>query len=274
MILIMSIIADCREDAVIGAIGDAVTVKQLDIGDFIINDSTGAAYAIFERKTYADLVASLKDGRLKEQSYRLKNFGCPRVVYIIEGRRSEEIAGMNIETIDTIIYGLTLRDGYSIIYTQSSQHTAQMLLKVASKVEQYKAEAEADPLSHQTALITGSIVKKTGITPATCYIAQLSQIPGVSITMARAIATRWCNMADLIEFIRVSSGTQEGLNEISDIRPTGEDGKRLGNVIANRIICYLTGVEESPAPKSKSKSKPRPKTKPVAATSPELPLLL
>jgi len=272
----MSIVIDCREDAVIECFGSEASVKQLDIGDFIIYDAEGQPYAIFERKTYADLVASLKDGRLKEQSHRLKNFGCPRVIYVIEGQRPEtEINGMSVETIDTIIYGLVLRDGYGVIHTQSPACTAQMLKKVASKIEQY--QAENDPLAHQTALITGSIVKKTGITPETCYIAQLSQIPGVSINMARAICKRWVNMYDLMDFIKASSGTREGLDEISDIRPGGEDGKRLGTVIANRIICYLTGIEETAVAKTKAKPKPKAKAKvfkPNAKEANELPLLL
>ena len=51
-------------------------VKQInrDIGDFIIKTDTDEIIMIFERKSLADLVASIKDGRYSEQSFRLSEY--------------------------------------------------------------------------------------------------------------------------------------------------------------------------------------------------------
>ena len=60
--------------------------ETLPLGDIIINDGTNDC-VIIERKTFADLAASIKDGRYEEQSYRLN--GLPHhnhnIIYLIEG---------------------------------------------------------------------------------------------------------------------------------------------------------------------------------------------
>ena len=65
----------------------------LPLGDIIINDGNNDKL-IIERKSVSDLVASIKDGRYEEQSYRLINSsGMYRshIVYIIEGGLSQLI---------------------------------------------------------------------------------------------------------------------------------------------------------------------------------------
>ena len=47
--------------------------ENLPIGDIIIYSDEGEEIAIIERKTLADLAASIRDGRYSEQSYRLNN---------------------------------------------------------------------------------------------------------------------------------------------------------------------------------------------------------
>ena len=63
-----------------------VKTETLPIGDIIINDETEDRI-IIERKSITDLLASIKDGRYEEQSYRLN--GIPHhnhnIVYLIEG---------------------------------------------------------------------------------------------------------------------------------------------------------------------------------------------
>jgi ERCC4-type nuclease len=233
------LVVDTREDAVIAALtGKPHEVKQLDVGDFIIYNGE-SPYAIFERKTYADLVASLKDGRLKEQSHRLKNFGCP-VVYIIEGVRPKvELAGMPVATIDTIIYGLVFRDGYRVVYTTDPGHTAAMFVKVMSKMA---AGDYTETSDRTTAIVNASLAKKTGITGRTCYVIQLSQIPGVSITMAKVIADRFKTMRDLI--------LNATVKELSEIKI---NNRRLGKIIAARIISYLTDPGE-PEPQAEQEA--------------------
>ena len=71
----MQLIIDNREPKEIIALlqsrVDNVELDNLNIGDFIIKNNDGDIVLIFERKSLSDLIASIKDGRYNEQSFRL-----------------------------------------------------------------------------------------------------------------------------------------------------------------------------------------------------------
>ena len=66
-----------------------IVVEKLDLGDIIICKDD-EELLIIERKSLNDLASSLRDGRYKEQSYRLN--GLPmhnhNIVYLVEGNLS------------------------------------------------------------------------------------------------------------------------------------------------------------------------------------------
>ena len=62
--------------------------KVLPLGDIVFVNDEGTDFLIIERKSLSDLIASIKDGRYNEQSYRLiHSSGLYRhhIVYLIEG---------------------------------------------------------------------------------------------------------------------------------------------------------------------------------------------
>jgi ERCC4-type nuclease len=63
-----------------------IVTENLPLGDFIISDEKEDKL-IIERKTISDLLASIKDGRYDEQSYRLNglNHHNHNIIYLIEG---------------------------------------------------------------------------------------------------------------------------------------------------------------------------------------------
>ncbi len=85
----VEILIDNREHAMIDMLNESkcpIIVSQLDIGD-IQYKYAGELKLIIERKSINDLIASVKDGRYKEQKFRLvhaSNSAC--IMYIIEGR--------------------------------------------------------------------------------------------------------------------------------------------------------------------------------------------
>ena len=92
----MLIRVDSREDALhglfqINLVGTKHQLRSeaLPVGDIILSSADGETdYIVFERKSLADLAASIRDGRYKEQSLRLQAFpNVPNhnVVYIVEG---------------------------------------------------------------------------------------------------------------------------------------------------------------------------------------------
>ena len=82
--------------------------KSLDIGDFILENEN--IKLIFERKSLSDLECSIKDGRYKEQSFRLNscNVHNHNIYYIIEGNISTYKNAYFKNTIYSSIVSLSL----------------------------------------------------------------------------------------------------------------------------------------------------------------------
>ena len=85
-----TITIDVREHELIQLAGEKkipIQTEQLPIGDILIRHADQTL--VFERKTLADLAASIKDGRYSEQRQRLKStYPFHRVTFIIEGNAS------------------------------------------------------------------------------------------------------------------------------------------------------------------------------------------
>jgi len=109
-------------------------IEQITIGDYCILSGATVNEAkkpvvIFERKTWKDLAASIKDGRIDSQGKRLaelKKNGC-RVYYIIEGKNSftntTKIGGIPFANLHAKIRHGLLK-GFPYIQTKDQQHTA------------------------------------------------------------------------------------------------------------------------------------------------------
>ena len=65
----------------------SIEIQQLHLGDIIICDEEDNELLMIERKTPADLAASIKDGRYNEQSFRLSNYKLHNhhIIYLMEG---------------------------------------------------------------------------------------------------------------------------------------------------------------------------------------------
>lgn len=103
-------------------------IAQITVGDYAILDHHDQVVAIFERKTYDDYGASLKDGRHENRAKLLslrQKTGC-RVFYIVEGKCTPcgVYGGIPIDHIKSSIVHLQLRDGISMIYTADTYDTA------------------------------------------------------------------------------------------------------------------------------------------------------
>ena len=92
----MKIIVDNRETALYERLmlinsKDSSIIIQCDvltIGDVIIKNDQDETCIIIERKTYLDLLSSIRDGRYEEQSHRLihsSGLHTHNIMYLIEG---------------------------------------------------------------------------------------------------------------------------------------------------------------------------------------------
>jgi len=108
-----------------------VISENLPIGDIIITDNN-EDILIIERKSVADLLSSIKDGRYEEQSYRLNGNKVHNhnVVYLVEG----DINKLNMNTFKDVkiekltfysaIFSLNYYKGFSVIRSFSLDESA------------------------------------------------------------------------------------------------------------------------------------------------------
>ena len=108
--------------------------RVLQLGDILFtSDDETTTFLCIERKTLLDLLASIKDGRYSEQSYRLSNcFPNPHnVVYLLEGMLSTV---KDRKLVISCIASLNYFKGFSVHRTVSLAETAMYILCMADKI--------------------------------------------------------------------------------------------------------------------------------------------
>jgi len=120
----------------------------LPIGDIIINDDTEDKL-IIERKSVADLLSSIKDGRYEEQSYRLNGLSHHNhnIIYLIEGdvnkpNRFKSDVQTEKLTAYSAMFSLNYYKGFSVFRSFSMEETANIVCNMAYKLEKDSAKGK------------------------------------------------------------------------------------------------------------------------------------
>ena len=142
-----------------------VKSETLPIGDIIITDSLENEMLIIERKTVADLMASIKDGRYDEQSYRLNglNHHNHNIIYLIEGdlnkiNRFKPDSNVEKLTLYSAMFSLNYYKGFSLFRTTSLEETATVICNMAYKLEKEKASNKKAYYSNTKTEIISEII--------------------------------------------------------------------------------------------------------------------
>jgi ERCC4-type nuclease len=189
----------------VSAINHEIRSERLPIGDVILYDPTQGQekdIVIFERKTLADLAASIRDGRYKEQSFRLiesaaaTGFHTHHIVYIIEGdllRYDERHTQITKTALQSAMVSLLYYKGFSVIRTMNVCETADFILHFADKVAKEGPLSIADTTTTATAYseVSTKKEKRDYITRENIGEIMLAQVPGVSAKMAAAILAKY-----------------------------------------------------------------------------------
>jgi ERCC4-type nuclease len=123
--------------------------ETLPIGDIIIADNNNEKL-IIERKSVSDLLASIKDGRYEEQSYRLNGLEQHNhnIIYLIEGDVSKvnRFKGDNRTeklTLYSAMFSLNYYKGFSVFRSFSLEETAILICNMAYKLEKESGTKQA-----------------------------------------------------------------------------------------------------------------------------------
>jgi ERCC4-type nuclease len=196
-----------------------VQTAQLPIGDILIQHVEQTL--VFERKTMADLAASIKDGRYSEQRQRLKStYPFHRVTFLIEGnvgtlRTQPTTCRIPSKTIVSALVSAQYRDGFHVYHTSNPSDTLWYLQQIAARMGE-KTQLETECKEEYGASLRVKTAKRDNVTPELCYLLQLSQLPGISMTTAKEIAKMYPTMRALLSGI-----SEKGVKAFSDVDGMG-----------------------------------------------------
>jgi ERCC4-type nuclease len=211
-----------------------VGTDNLHLGDIKINRND----ILIERKTWADLEASIKDGRYEEQSHRLKTAKEEgfSIYYFLEGDLSRHRGALSSTTLISTIYSLTNK-GFHVIQTKSVEDSALYLLQFTDKI--IRDETKSKNSTYESSSINKK--KNSHITRDNISIYMLAQIPNVSVGTAQEILSKYNgHISNLIHALEENPDT---LNGITQTTKDGKIRKMNKNVIEN-IKKYLGTMQE------------------------------
>jgi ERCC4-type nuclease len=206
-------------------------IEQLHIGDVVFEDDAGKPVIIFERKTLADLAASIKDGRYSEQSFRLDKepLHNHNIIYIIEGdieRYNEKRTHISKKTLISCMFSLLYYKGFSVLRTNTICETADTIIYFASKhnktlineknrkpfydiidpvglnmsatVDSIKESTDTEESEKYCSVLKGHKEKNEYITPENINIIMLSCIPGINSKTATQLMSEYKTVQNLL----------------------------------------------------------------------------
>lgn len=215
-----------------------ISKEVLDLGDILIQTDDGKDVLLIERKSFSDLLASIKDGRYEEQSYRLLNasgFPPHSIIYLLEGMFSQLRTPMEKKIILSATTSLQFFKGFSTHRTLTVAESAEWILHMADKLDRemgngkipyylsrpflkyfskISPETSADgenqdelppiPPNNEEENYCSVVkkVRKANITPANIGEIILCTIPGISSITAISIMKQFTNFSHFMQEIR------------------------------------------------------------------------
>ena len=249
-----------------------VETANLPLGDIIISDDTEDKI-IIERKCLNDLLASIKDGRYEEQSYRLNglNHHNHNIYYMIEGdvNKFNRFKDNKMEklTLYSAMFSLNYFKGFSVMRTLSLEESALFICNTANKLNKTETSGKKPYFINKVETISlnenvtaeqqngGEVtiiekdieqsekdyvsvvkkVKKENITPENIAEIMLCQIPGISSVTALAIMDKFKTLPNLIQEVQQN---EDCLKDISYTNTKGQTRKINKTSVLN-IVKYL-----------------------------------
>jgi ERCC4-type nuclease len=280
----LQIVVDVREHSLIEKLNSiaaesksdiTIVVETLLLGDILLRTVTGAALntvatipgaalntvatseiLLYERKSFVDLLASIKDGRYEEQSHRLihsSSMNPHNICYLLEGTFSTLRNPMDKRVILSAMTSLSYFKGFSVFRTATIFETAELIWAMANKIQKEfdngkpipsytSPSVSSQPLverMEQVPCAYGNFVKKTkheNITPENIGEILLSQIPGISNHIATEILKHFGG-----SFSQLMTEIKTAPEKLDSIYLESSSGKKrkLSSAVIQSILRFL-----------------------------------
>jgi len=237
----MKIIIDNRENELIHHIQLRISqysfleleVAQLSLGDLEIRHNEELLY-VWERKTFTDLLASIKDGRYAEQSFRLQNvYESSQIIYLIEGIMNQ-LSPQDRKIAISAMTTLSLHKNYHLWRSVHVSDSADMILNVCEKInrEMIRGKSVLEHPKQYVDLVKK--VKKENITKENIGEIFLCQIPDINSTSAKVI------MAHVEgDFSKLYNIIKERPEELTGLKVGTTKPRKISKKVIERLHEYL-----------------------------------
>jgi ERCC4-type nuclease len=221
-----------------------IEVKTLDLGDISICSNEGEELLLIERKCVSDLASSIKDGRYKEQSFRLNGYPLHNhnIIYLIEGsipHYNAKYTKIKPSTLYVTSFCLQYFKGFSLVMTKNLLETTEYIMRMVDKLrrtkDKYGYYHDKFVETKKTYSDVVHKVKKKNITPDNIGNIILSQIPGVSSNTSNAILKKF---GSLYQLLKALDDDKSCMNGIKYETKTGSS-RSISKTSINNIIQYL-----------------------------------
>lgn len=217
------------------------TIKEISpsVGDIWIGDMSGtdllAGGVILERKTGADLEASILDGRYSEQRGRLLAYANQHKVaigYVIEGTLDRLDARLTESALLKHITRLQFHHRIPVIQTVSPQETLRIATLIEAQWVKDKGQFSWQSGAGSTSTpIAASYVKSVcRDTSESFMLGVLTQCRGVSEALARLIYGKYKGFAELLA---------ASVGDLAAVSDPANPKRKVGKAVAERLYGLL-----------------------------------
>lgn len=216
-----------------------IVYENLLHGDIVIYYNDIPMF-VFERKTLADLKASIHDGRYINQKIKmLDQYDRGRIYYIIEGDSKVQDDALTGAIINTM-----LRDKIGIFKTNDIHATLQLLYDIAHRVhtkphKYIHTQTDANAVHTQPQQLQPCVVNRKEST----FVNMLCQIPQISTKTAHAIQAKYKCFHDLHQILHnhTHDGRMAALRDITILDKRGTNGRKISSTACENIIKAYYG---------------------------------
>ena len=262
----IKLLVDNRERAVIEHLNNIdFETCSLSVGDFQFWEDE-CLLMVIERKTYADLAASIKDGRYSEQKFRLEelrcNTGCS-VVYFIEGkkpRKNSIVSGIPVSTLESALCtmfsnsqlitmenarecSLALKCFLCIDEVSILDHVVGEECEILEKIYKKLSKKKKNVSYVAASLQQSKSKKKSHMSYENIFVQQLCMIhQSVSLKIAEKLLEQYGSWSGLLEAYNDLSEEQEKKNMLCELRV--DNRRKVGPVASHKVYEFCYGIFE------------------------------
>lgn len=222
-----------------------ITNNEFNLEDFE-NNLENILVAI-ERKSENDLIASIKDGRYKEQGCRMENLNLDnnKIYYLIEeSKGSRKNKETEKKIIQSALISLSYFKKFSLLFTNNKLETSYLIHKFCDKIITENISNNKNQIINfeetnnnnnnnsqkNNYLQNIKLSKKDNITPDNIDIIMLMQIPNISANISQSIINEYKSIQNLIFSLK---------NDENILKNFKINERKISKTVIENIKLYL-----------------------------------